>query len=299
MRAPKSKRSAKPAAAKKHVAVRKTVSPPRKALAQDVSIQVCHLNSSNKPITRADSVVREEPLEIRVRGQSVAITMRTPGNDAELAAGFLLSEGLICGRGDIIEIAECTGAATPENTLNVFVAPKVNVDFARLTRHVFTSSSCGLCGKASIEEAHQHFPPATSKETISRRILAALPKRMLAAQRTFERTGGLHGAGIFDLTGKLLVLREDVGRHNAVDKALGWGFLEDRLPFDAHVLMVSGRASFEILQKALAAKVPIVAAVSAPSSLAVEFARESNQTLVGFLRGETMNVYSGLERITD
>ena len=170
-------------------------------------------------------------------------------------------------------------------------------DFGRLTRHVFASSSCGLCGKASIETVHQHFPPLESSIAISAKTLAKLPERMRAAQRTFEETGGLHAAEVFTLSGKLVALREDVGRHNAVDKVLGHCFLEDIFPLDEHVLLVSGRASFEIVQKALPARIPLVAAISAPSSLAVEFAEESRQTLVGFLRGETMNVYAGAQRV--
>jgi len=248
---------------------------------------------------KADSLAREEPLEIRVRGRSVAVTMRTPGHDRELAAGFLLTEGIVQRAGGIVEMAPCLEGDAPENTLNVFLAPSVEFDFERLTRHVFASSSCGVCGKASIETVHQHFPPLESKITIAAKTLAELPKRMQAAQQTFAQTGGLHAAAIFTVKGELIVLREDVGRHNAVDKVLGQGFLAGKLPFDAHVLLVSGRASFEIVQKALAARVPIVAAISAPSSLAVEFAEESGQTLIGFLRGETMNVYSGAERIKE
>jgi FdhD protein len=255
----------------------------------------CRLGHKSKQ--RQDVVAREEPLEIRVRGRSVAVTMRTPGHDRELAAGFLLTEGIIRERQAVVEIAPCLEGDAPENTLNVFLAPAVEVDFERLTRHVFAASSCGLCGKSSIDAVHQHFSPVQSRMRIRAEILAALPGRMRAAQKTFEQTGGLHAAAVFDQQGKLLVLREDVGRHNAVDKVLGYGFLENQLPFDSHMLVVSGRASFEIMQKALAGRIAIVAAVSAPSSLAVEFARESGQTLVGFLRGKGMNVYSGVERI--
>jgi len=244
-----------------------------------------------------DTVAVEEPLEIRVQGRSVAVTMRTPGHDRELAAGFLLTEGIIRARQDVIEILHCRAAAAPENTLNVFLAASVTVDFAQLTRHVFATSSCGLCGKASIESVHQHFPPVKSKLAVAAQTLIRLPTVMRKAQPTFAQTGGLHAAAVFDARGELVVLREDVGRHNAVDKVVGFGFLEKRFPFDAHILLVSGRASFEIMQKALAARIPIVCAVSAPSSLAVEFARESNQTLVGFLRGDTMNVYAGGQRI--
>jgi FdhD protein len=249
------------------------------------------------PQTTRDSLGREEPLEIRVRGRSVAVIMRTPGDDRELAAGFLLSEGLIRQREQIIEIAPCLEGDAPENTLNVFLAPSVEVNFESLTRHVFASSSCGLCGKASIEAVHQHFPPVEAELTVAAEILARLPARLHESQETFVQTGGLHAAAIFDARGQLVVLREDVGRHNAVDKVLGYALLEKKLPFDSHVLLVSGRASFEIMQKALAGRIPIVCAISAPSSLAVEFARESSQTLVGFLRDQRMNIYSGAQRI--
>lgn len=262
-----------------------------------VSIEVLRCESGKEPRQQTDTVVREEPLEIRVRGKSIAVTMRTPGHDHELAAGFLLSEGVISRRDEIIEIGPCLESDSPENTLNVFLSPSVEIDIARLTRHVFASSSCGLCGKASIESVHQHFPPIKSDAQIAVETLTFLPERMRAAQQTFSQTGGLHAAAIFDLAGNLLALREDAGRHNAVDKVLGWGFLGNKLPFDSHVLMVSGRASFEIVQKALSARIPIIAAVSAPSSLAVEFAQENNQMLIGFLRGQTFNVYSNPSRL--
>jgi len=265
---------------------------------ETVSTRLLHWEVGAKPKGLSDILVREEPLEIRVRGKSVAVTMRTPGHDRELAAGFLLTEGIIRQRDEIVELAPCLESDSPENTLNVFLAPSVEIDFARLTRHVFASSSCGLCGKASIESVHQHFPPIESKRSVAVQTLITLPNRMRAAQQTFSKTGGLHAAAIFDLKGNLLDLREDAGRHNAVDKVLGWGFLENKLPFDSHVLLVSGRASFEIVQKALAARIPIIAAVSAPSSLAVEFALESNQTLIGFLRGKTFNVYTHPKRIS-
>ena len=246
---------------------------------------------------RGDTLAVEEPLEIRVRGRSVAVTMRTPGHDRELAAGFLLTEGIIREHRDVIEILHCRAAAAPENTLNVFLAESVSVDFSRLTRHVFAASSCGLCGKTSIASVHQHFPPVRSRVKIADATLVALPSLMRAVQPAFALTGGLHAAAVFDSAGRLLVAREDVGRHNALDKVLGWAFLEGHLPFNSHVLLVSGRASFEIMQKALAARIPIVCAVSAPSSLAVEFARKSSQTLVGFLRGNTMNIYTGAARV--
>ena len=247
----------------------------------------------------SDLLAREEPLEIRVRGRSVAVTMRTPGHDDELAAGFLLTEGMIHQRRDVVQIAHCQQgeAAQLGNTLNVFLAASVKVDFEQLTRHVFASSSCGLCGKASIEAVHLHFAPVDWRGCVTAKTLVSLPDKLRAAQATFAQTGGLHAAAIFTQRGKLVVLREDVGRHNAVDKVIGHGFLHGLNPFDQHVLLVSGRASFEIMQKALAARVPIVASVSAPSSLAVEFARESGQTLAGFLRGNGFNLYSHAERI--
>ena len=258
---------------------------------------VLHYSQGQPAKPARDLVAREEPLEIRVRGRSVAVTMRTPGHDRELAAGFLLTEGLLQNRDQVVEIAPCLEGSAPENTLNVFLSPAVDVNFEQLTRHVFATSSCGLCGKASIEAVHQHFPPVESCLTVSTEVLAQLPARLRAAQQAFAQTGGLHAAAIFDAQGRLLIAREDVGRHNAVDKVLGAGLLEDRLPFDSHVLLVSGRASFEIVQKALAGRIPIICAISAPSSLAVEFARESGQTLVGFLRDQRMNIYSHPERV--
>jgi FdhD protein len=265
-----------------------------------VMAEILHCVAGKQPKRQWDHLAREEPLEIRVRGHSVAVTMRTPGHDAELAAGFLVSEGMIRQSGDVVGIAPCQQgeAADHENVLNVFLAASVEVDFKRLTRHVFASSSCGLCGKASIESVHQHFLPIESRMRMPAKKVLGLPERLRATQETFAKTGGLHAAAIFDAKGTLVVVREDVGRHNAVDKVIGHGFLGGSLPLDDHVLLVSGRASFEIMQKALAARIPIICAVSAPSSLAVEFAQESGQTLVGFLRGETMNIYSQPERIT-
>lgn len=217
--------------------------------------------------------------------------MRTPGHDDELAAGFLLTEGLLKKREDILKIKPHPRNANG-NVINVFLAPDVAVDLEKLTRHVFASSSCGLCGKATIAAAQQHFPKIKSRLSLPAKLLLDLPDKLRAAQETFARTGGLHAAAIFDTQGQLIVLREDVGRHNAVDKVLGYGFLHGLFPFTEHILLVSGRASFEIMQKALAGRIPVVAAISAPSSLAVEFARHSGQTLVGFLRGQRMNVYS-------
>jgi len=260
-------------------------------------MEVLCCNANGKFQQQADKVAREEPLEIRVRGRSIAVTMRTPGQDRELAAGFLLTEGIIHKRSDLIEMGPCQQGNSAANILNAFLAPRIEVDFARLTRHVFASSSCGLCGKASIDAVHQNFPAIESELKVTSRTLLQLPGRMRAAQRTFEETGGLHAAAIFSAEGNLVALQEDIGRHNAVDKVIGDGLLKDVLPFSAHILLVSGRASFEIMQKALAARVPVICAISAPSNLAVDFAKESGQTLVGFLRERTMNIYAGAERI--
>ena len=270
---------------------------PAKPSADTVPADVIRCQSGAKLRAQPDKVAREEPLEIRVRGRSVAVTMRTPGQDRELAAGFLFTEGVVRKGSDLIEIAPCRQSDSPENILNVFLAPGVELDFQRLTRHVFASSSCGLCGKASIDAVHQNFPPIQSELQVSSRTLLKLPRRMRAAQRTFSQTGGLHAAAVFDVQGRLVALCEDIGRHNAVDKIIGHGLLTNALPFSSHILLVSGRASFEIMQKALAARLPFVCAISAPSSLAVEFAKESGQTLVGFLRDATMNIYTGAERI--
>ena len=243
-----------------------------------------------------DDLAEEEPLEIRVRGQAISVTMRTPGHDVELAAGFLLTEGIIRGPQDVLRTEHC-GRNEYANVLNVLLAPEVPVDFQRLTRHVFASSSCGLCGKATIDSIQAQFPPVHSDIRMDAELLASLPQQMRAAQETFNRTGGLHAAALFDANGELLVLREDIGRHNAVDKVVGHCLLHGPFPPDRHVLLVSGRSSFEIMQKALAARVPIVAAVSAPSTLAATFAMESGQTLIGFLRDRRMNVYANPQRI--
>jgi FdhD protein len=245
---------------------------------------------------QSDEVVEEEPLEIRVRGRAISVTMRTPGHDAELAAGFLLTEGIIRRREDVLSIKHCAHNRE-QNVLNVLVPRDLAVDFQQLTRHVFASSSCGLCGKATIESIHAQFPPVRSDLVIDARILTTLPVTMRAAQATFDRTGGLHAAAVFDPSGRMIVLREDVGRHNAVDKVIGHCLLSGFYPLEGQILVVSGRSSFEIMQKALAARIPVVAAVSAPSSLAVKFADESGQTLIGFLRGDRMNVYSHSRRI--
>jgi FdhD protein len=259
-------------------------------------VSVLRWESRTGPLRQTDQVADEEPLEIRVDTRSVCVTMRTPGHDEELAAGFLLSEGLI-------NKARHLSAVRPYarngigNVVDVFLSEDVKVDFGQLTRHVFASSSCGLCGKATIQAVHAHFKPLRSAWSMPAKTLLGLPSKLGSAQDLFARTGGLHAAAIFTRQGKLVVAREDVGRHNAVDKVLGYGLLKGLLPFDRHILLVSGRASFEIMQKALAARIAVVAAISAPSSLAVEFARKSRQTLAGFVRGERMNVYSCPERL--
>lgn len=243
-----------------------------------------------------DELAAEEPLEIRVRGRAISTTMRTPGHDTELAAGFLLTEGVVQRAADLLKIEPC-GRNESGNVLNVLLAPEVHVDFDRLTRHLFTGSSCGLCGKATIDAVCGQASPLRSQASIAAETLARLPEIMRRAQPTFDRTGGLHAAALFDTAGDLIVAREDVGRHNAVDKVIGHMLLKDAAPPDEHVLLVSGRVSFEIVQKALAGRIAIVAAVSAPSSLAVAFARQAGQTLIGFLRDQRMNVYSHPSRV--
>ena len=244
-----------------------------------------------------DELAGEEPLEIRIDSRPVVVTMRTPGHDEELAVGFLFTEGLIRSRDDFRAARKNTRNRTG-NSLDVFLSPDVAVDLKRLTRSGFVSSSCGVCGKESIRAVQQRLKPVRSHLVVGAKMLAQLPEKLRAVQPTFERTGGLHAAGIFSREGELIVAREDIGRHNAVDKVIGFGLLNGLLPFDDRVLVVSGRASFEIMQKSLAAGLPLVAAVSAPSSLAVEFARSSRQTLVGFLRAERMNIYAGASRVS-
>lgn len=255
--------------------------------------------SAQRPVQcDSDELAEEEPLEIRVRGRSISVTMRTPGADPELAAGFLLTEGIIHRQSDILQIQECRRNEFG-NVLNVQLSPDLIVDLDSLTRHVFASSSCGLCGKATIESVQSRFGPLPCAEepVIDAEQIAAMPEKMRRTQSVFERTGGLHAAALFDYDGNLLVLHEDVGRHNAVDKLLGKALLAGWCPLERHVLLVSGRVSFEIVQKALAARVPIIAAVSAPTSLAVTFANDAQQTLIGFLRDSRMNIYTGAMRI--
>lgn len=256
------------------------------------------------PVMQEDVLVVEEPLEIRVGGRSLAVTMRTPGHDYDLAAGFLVSEGVIT-RGEHFNTARyCAGVdddgRNTYNVLDVTLAPGVTPPDPSLERNFYTTSSCGLCGKASIDAVRTQSAYGVRDDAlrVGAEQLATFPDKLRGAQAVFEKTGGLHAAALFDgATGAMLVLREDVGRHNAVDKVVGWAVKEDRLPLRGTVLMVSGRASFELTQKALMAGIPVLAAVSAPSSLAAELATEVGMTLVGFLRGTSMVVYAGDQRV--
>jgi FdhD protein len=246
-----------------------------------------------------DEVTVEEPLEIRLGENSLAITMRTPGNDEELAAGFLLSEGVIRQISDLQKVEHSASPNSMGNILNVTLSSKTKLSPGAARRFGTISASCGLCGKTSIDAIRQEFPPLEPASAIRIAVaqLLQLPGQLRRAQGNFDRTGGIHAAAIFDLQSNRVILREDVGRHNAVDKAIGRALLDHLLPLKHHVLMVSGRSSLEIVQKALAAGIPIVASVSAPSTLAVNFARDAGQTLIGFLRPPTFNVYSHVERI--
>lgn len=252
---------------------------------------------------RPDTLAAEEPFEIRVNGTPLTVTMRTPGDDVELAHGFLLSEGVIGSREDVLTARYCASTdddgANTYNLLDVTLAPGVPEPDPSVTRNFYTTSSCGVCGKAALDAVRlsTRFPPGSSQARVSSATLAALPDRLRAKQKIFGSTGGIHAAGLFTMDGDPLAVREDVGRHNAVDKVLGWALLADRVPLTECVLLVSGRASFELAQKAAMAGVPVLAAVSAPSSLAVDVAEEQGMTLVGFLRGDSMNVYSGAERV--
>jgi FdhD protein len=257
---------------------------------------------------RADLLAVEEPLGIRVDGAALTMTMRTPGDDVELAAGFLVSEAVVRSPEDITEIKLCDGTTCGHadhgegglgNIADVRLAPGVTVA-AGARRNFMTTSACGVCGKASIEDICllPRTPLARDETRFDPAVLATLPDRLREAQRVFSRTGGLHAAGLFTASGELIAVREDVGRHNAVDKIVGWALLNDKLPLAGCALLVSGRASFELVQKAVLAGIPLLAAVSAPSSLAADLAGEAGLTLVGFLRGPSMNVYAGAGRLT-
>jgi len=251
---------------------------------------------------RGDVLATEEPLELRLvsgqKRQTVAVTMRTPGADFELAAGFLYNEGVLGSRDELLRISYCTDAEQQYNTVNVALRGGALPDVARLERHFTTTSACGVCGKASLEGLEiQACALPDAGFTVAPAVITALPEKLRAAQGLFDATGGLHAAALFTKEGELVALREDVGRHNALDKLVGWAFLEGLLPLNEHVILLSGRASFELLQKALMAGVTVVCAVSAPSSLAVAVAQTFNQTLIGFLRGERFNIYTGAQRI--
>ncbi|WP_406692383.1 formate dehydrogenase accessory sulfurtransferase FdhD [Saccharopolyspora sp. ID03-671] len=260
--------------------------------------------ASNGHRSRPDALAAEEPLEIRVNGKPLTVTMRTPGHDVELAHGFLLTESVI---GDAEELATARYCDSPGpdgrntyNVLDVALAPGVPMPDASVERNFYTTSSCGVCGKAALDSVklRTRHSPAADPVRIRTDTLIGLPDALRSAQRVFDSTGGLHAAGLFTSDGRLLAVREDVGRHNAVDKVMGWALMQRRVPLSGCVLVVSGRASFELVQKAAMAGAPLLAAVSAPSSLAVELAEEQGMTLIGFLRGSSMNVYTGAERVT-
>ncbi len=250
---------------------------------------------------QSDDVSVEEPLEIRIGDLSLSVTMRTPGDDFDLAAGFLVTEGIVKGADEIVAMRMCPDASAETGELNVVEVSlsKAAASRAITPRAFYMTSSCGICGKASIDAVRTHSPYDVRDDPlrVSVGLLAGLPGLQRAAQREFARTGGLHAAALFNSAGALLCVREDVGRHNAFDKVIGWAATRGLLPLRSHVILASGRASFELTQKALMAGIPMLAAVSAPSSLAVELAETSGMTLIGFLRGEQMNVYTGFERV--
>lgn len=252
---------------------------------------------------RPDTLAAEEPMEIRVGGRALTITMRTPGDDFDLAVGFLVSEGVVRAAGDVVAARYCAGATddgtNTYNVVDVALDPSLPPLDVSLERNFYTTSSCGLCGKASLDAVRtaSTWSVADDPLRLTPALLAALPERLREAQQVFDRTGGLHAAALFSATGELVVVREDVGRHNAVDKVVGHAVRNGMLPLRESVLMVSGRASFELVQKAVMAGIPALAAVSAPSSLAADLAEENGMTLVGFLRGASMNVYAGADRV--
>lgn len=253
-------------------------------------------------ISRPDTLAVEEPMEIRIGGSSVVVTMRTPGNDIDLVHGFLLTEGIISSREDVAEIRYCDGVdddgANTYNVLDVTLSESAQ-PIALAARNFLASAACGVCGKESLADVRKRsmFDVGAAELSIDASLLAGMTATLRRNQRAFDTTGGLHAAGLFSPDGALLVVREDVGRHNAVDKALGWAASENRIPASDLVLIVSGRASFELVQKAVMAGIPMLGAVSAPSSLAVDLATDAGLTLVGFLRGDTMNVYARADRI--
>jgi FdhD protein len=262
-----------------------------------------HHLTADAAVARPETLVVEEPLEIRVNGTPITVTMRTPGSDIELAQGFLLTEGVIAHRDDVVTVRYCKGSGEDNlntyNVLDVTLAPGVAMPDVDVTRNFYTTSSCGVCGKASLEAVQltSRHCPGDDPSVIAAETLTALPERLRDAQKVFASTGGLHGAALFTVDGDTLAVREDIGRHNAVDKVIGWALEQDRVPLTGTVLLVSGRASFELTQKAVMAGVPMLAAVSAPSSLAVDLASQSGLTLVAFLRGDSMNVYTRPDRV--
>jgi FdhD protein len=253
--------------------------------------------------TRPETLAVEEPLELRVNGAAITVTMRTPGSDVELAQGFLLTEGVIGHRGDIARVEYCRGVGpdggNTYNVLDVTLTEGVALPDLDVTRNFYTTSSCGVCGKGSIDAIRliSRHSPGDDPTVVAAETLSAMPDQLRSAQRVFASTGGLHGAALFDADGTMLVVREDIGRHNAVDKVIGWAVEHERIPLSGAVLLVSGRASFELTQKAVMAGIPVLAAVSAPSSLAVDLASQAGLTLVAFLRGESMNVYTRQDRV--
>ena len=254
-------------------------------------------------VTRPETLAVEEPLEIRINGSAVTVTMRTPGSDVELAQGFLLTEGVVGQRDDIARVEYCRGAGedgtNTYNVLDVTLTEGVPTPSLDVTRNFYTTSSCGVCGKGSIDAVRtiSRHSPGDDPTVVTADTLSAMPDQLRGAQKVFASTGGLHGAALFDADGAMLVVREDIGRHNAVDKVIGWALENRRIPLTGTVLLVSGRASFELTQKAIMAGIPVLAAVSAPSSLAVDLASQAGLTLVAFLRGESMNVYTRPDRI--
>jgi FdhD protein len=250
---------------------------------------------------KEDYLAGEEPLEIRVGSAPLSVTMRTPGHDRELTAGFLFTEGLVQRRAQIVslKVDSQEGERNRGNLIEAELAPESAPDMEKMRRHFFAASSCGICGKASIDSVRSRTLHQPSQDLrLDPEILVGLPDALRSSQAVFGRTGGLHAAALFDTRGELLVLREDVGRHNAVDKVIGWALLKDRIPLASTVLLISGRGGFEIVQKAIVAGLPVVASVSAPSSLAVQLARELRLSLVGFLRGRRFVIYAGEERIS-
>ena len=247
-----------------------------------------------------DFLAAEEPLEIRIGENPLSVTMRTPGHDVELAAGFLFTEGLVQRREQIVALENVTGDDDGRrgNVVRAELSSEALPDFEKLRRHFFAASSCGICGKASIDAVRSRLLRTPNPDfRVAPNLIVRLPEALRSAQDVFERTGGLHAAALFDAEGKLLIVREDIGRHNAVDKVIGWALLNDRIPLSDCVLLVSGRGGFEIIQKAIVAGIPVVASVSAPSSLAVQLARELRLTLIGFLRGNRFVVYAGEDRV--